>query len=300
MKKTFGLLLLTSFLLASNSSFPQASGMKKIIEKDSKVIQVQTGFSFTEGPAVASDGKIFFTDQPNNKIYIWDENDVIREFEVDGERSNGLYFSNDGQLIACADYRNKLLKIDMAGNKTILAEGYDGKHLNGPNDVWQAPNGNIFFTDSYYHRPWWPEGHQEEQDERAVYCVTPAGDYFRVADGYQMPNGIIGSPDGKYLYVADINDKKIWRYDIQPDGTLKNKTFFAPEGSDGMTIDNKGNIYLTNKAVSVFNKKGEKLGEIEIPERPANICFGGKDRNILFITARKSVYKIKTKVRGVQ
>ena len=300
MKYAIKSLLVSITILASSSIFSQSKGLKKIVCKNSELIQVQTGFSFTEGPAVAPDGRIFFTDQPNNKIYIWDESDKITEFEVDGERSNGLYFANDGQLIACADYRNKLLKIDMQGNKTTLAEEYKGKHLNGPNDVWQAPNGNIFFTDSYYHRPWWPEGRKQEQDERAVYCVRPAGDLQRVADGYNMPNGIIGTPDGKYLYVAEIRDKKIWRYDIQPDGKLTNKTFFAPEGSDGMTIDNRGNIYLTNDAVSIFNKKGGKTGEIEIPERPANICFGGKKRNILFITARKSVYKIETKVKGVQ
>ncbi len=300
MKNTTNPLIVLCLILTSFTAFSQSKVEKKIIAENAELIRVQTGFSFTEGPAVASDGRIFFTDQPNNKIYIWNEKDEITEFEVDGERSNGLYFAIDGQLIACADYRNKLLKIDMEGNKTILAEGYDGKHLNGPNDVWQSPNGNIFFTDSYYQRPWWPEGHKQEQDERAVYCVTPSGDFFRVADGYNMPNGIIGTPDGKHLYVAEIRDKKIWRYDIQPNGKLTNKTFFAPEGSDGMTIDNKGNVYLTNDAVSIFNKKGKKLGEIEIPERPANICFGGKERNILFITARKSVYKIETKVKGVQ
>jgi gluconolactonase len=115
-----------------------------------------------------------------------------------------------------------------------------------------------------------------------------------------MPNGLIGTPNGKYLYVADIRDGKTWRYKIQKDGKLTGKTFFAPEGSDGMTIDHKGNIYFTNKAVSIYSRKGKKIGVIKMPEQPANICFGGKDRNILFITARKSVYKIETKVKGVQ
>ncbi|MGQ8335041.1 SMP-30/gluconolactonase/LRE family protein [Sunxiuqinia sp. A32] len=302
MKKIKVHYLFSFFLIfVSGTAISQSnSSLKNILKKDAEITMIQTGFSFTEGPAVAPDGRIFFTDQPNDRIYIWNENDEITEFDVDGERSNGLYFGIDGELISCADYRNKLIKIDMNGTKTVLVDNYKDMHLNGPNDLWQHPNGNIYFTDSYYHRPWWPEGQKQVQDERAVYCYTTDGNLIRVADGYKMPNGIIGSPDGKNLYVADINDGKTWKYNIQADGTLTDKTFFAPEGSDGMTIDKKGNVYLTNNGVSIFDKSGSKVGVIEVPERPANVCFGGKKRNILFITARKSVYKIETKVKGVQ
>jgi gluconolactonase len=283
------------------SSFSQITPkLQKIIAKGALVENIASGYKFTEGPAVDQTGRIFFTDQPNDKIFIWEEEKEIKEFEVEGERSNGLYFNNEGELVACADYRNKLIKIDMDGNKTVLVDEFEGKHLNGPNDLWIHPNGNIYFTDSYYHRPWWPEGHEQAQDERAVYLLKTNGELSRVAAEYKMPNGIIGSPDGKTLYVADINDKKTWKYSIQPDGSLSEKTFFAPEGSDGMTIDNQGNVYLTNDAVSVFSKKGEKLGNIEIPERPANVVLGGKDGNILFVTARTSVYMLKMKVKGVQ
>ncbi len=292
-------LCLFSYLSLSTSAQKPAQ-LSKIIKPNAQVEKIASGFSFTEGPAPDQKGQVYFTDQPNNKIYIWNENDEITEFEVDGERANGLYFDRDGQLVACADYRNKLIKIDLEGNKTVLADGYDDNHLNGPNDLWIHPNGNIYITDSYYHRPWWPEGQVQAQDERAVYCVTPQGKMSRVADGFVMPNGIIGTPDGSTLYVADINDKKIWKYDIQQDGSLTNKTFFAPEGSDGMTIDHQGNVYLTNQAVSVYSKDGEKLGAIQIPEQPANVCFGGKNQKILFVTARTSVYKLMMKVMGVQ
>ncbi len=115
----------------------------------------------------------------------------------------------------------------------------------------------------------------------------------------KQPNGLIGTPDGKPLYVSDINDLKIWKYDIQPNGMLANKTVFAPEGSDGMTIDTKGNVYLTNKIVSVFDKTGKKIAAIEVPEQPSNVCFCGKKINILFITARTSVYILKMKAKGV-
>lgn len=296
---------ITTYIIAALLSFPslnlasQDLTIDNILADGAEMVKIRGGFSFTEGPAVHPDGRIFFTDQPNNKIYIWDESDGITGFNVDGERSNGLWITNEGDLIACADLHNRLLKIDMQGNKTILAEGYEGKHLNGPNDVWVHPGGNIYFSDSYYQRPWWKEGHTQAQDERAVYCVKENGKLLRVAEGFKMPNGLIGTPDGKYLYVADINAKETWRYDIQSNGKLSNKTFFAKEGSDGMTIDNLGNVYFTTgPVVLIIDPNGNKVGEIPVPENPANVVFGGKDRDVLFITARTSVYRIDTKVRG--
>ena len=295
------LILLFCGLISITSTFSQPNKkMNLLVKKGAEIQKISSGFAFTEGPAVDKDGRIFFTDQPNNKIYIWNEDDEITEFQVDGERSNGLYFTANGDLVSCADDRNKLVKIDMNGQKTVLADNFEGKHLNGPNDLWIHPNGNIYITDSYYHRPWWPEGQQQVQDERAVYCVKTNGEISRVATDFKMPNGIIGTPDGKILYVADINDGKIWQYTIQEDGSLSDKTFFAPEGSDGMTIDHQGNVYLTNQAISVFSKEGKKLETIKVAEQPANVCFGGKNRKTLFITARTSVYKLQMTVKGVQ
>lgn len=292
---------LKSLLILTLSAFSvTAQELPSLIAKGSQVEKVASGFAFTEGPAVAPNGEIFFTDQPNNAIHIWNEKKGIRTFDVDGERANGLYFDAKGNLVACADYRNKLIRISMNGEKTVLADNYEGKHLNGPNDLWIHPNGNIYITDSYYHRDWWPEGHKQEQDCRGVYCVYSDGKIVRLIDDFKMPNGIIGTPDGKTLYVADIQDGKTWKYTIQEDGTLSNKTFFAPEGSDGMTIDEKGNVYLTNKAVSIFAPDGHKIGNIDVPEQPANVTYGGKDRKTLFITARTSVYKVRMNVKGVK
>jgi gluconolactonase len=129
--------------------------------------------------------------------------------------------------------------------------------------------------------------------------LSPRGRISRVVDDFKTPNGLIGTPDGKTLYVADIEAKKIWKYSILPNGSLSNKTFFAPHGSDGMTIDNRGNVYLTYRKVWVYNPKGELIHEIVPPESPSNVCFGGKKRNTLFITARTSVYTLKMRVKGV-
>lgn len=280
-------------------SFTVFSQKNSIITKDAEIVKAGTGFAFTEGPAVAPDGKVFFTDQPNDRIYVWDENEGISLWLEGTRRSNGMYFNDKGQLVTCADLHNQLGYFDENKEFHLIHEGYDGKLLNAPNDLWIAPNGGIYFTDPYYHRKWWNEGRTQEQEVKGVYYLSPDGKITRVIDDFVQPNGLIGTPDGKIIYVADIGDKKIWKYNIQPDGTLINKTFFAPHGSDGMTIDNKGNIYLTMGKVWVYSPEGELVQEIEFPESPANICFGGKNRKTLFVTARTSVYTLKMKAKGV-
>jgi gluconolactonase len=271
----------------------------KLIAKGAKIETAGHDFKFTEGPAVASDGRVYFTDQPNDRIHIWDENKGISLFLEGTGRSNGMYFNAKGQLVTCADEKNQLAYFDDNKKLHVIHEGYDGKHLNAPNDLWIDPAGGIYFSDPYYHRTWWPEGHEEIQDTQGVYYLSPDGVVTRVIGDYERPNGLVGTPDGKTLYVADIQAKKTWKYDVQADGTLTNKTFFAPKGSDGMTMDNKGNVYLTAGSVWVYSPDGKLIEEIEFPEKPANICFGGKDRKTLFVTARKGVYTLRMKVKGV-
>lgn len=293
------LLILALIFLFSFPAMAPDSKTTDLIANGAKVTKVQGGFLFTEGPSVAPDGRVFFTDQPNDKIDVWSEDGKITTFLSPCGRSNGTYFNKKGELVACADLHNKLVAFTMDKKERTLVDGFDSKHLNGPNDLWIAPNGGIYLSDPYYFRDYWEPGHQEIQDTRGFYYLSPDGKLTRVINDFKQPNGLIGTPDGKTLYVSDIEDGKIWKYSIQPDGSLTNKTFFAPEGSDGMTIDNQGNVYLTTKVVSVYNPSGENIARIEVPEQPANICFGGKKRNILFITARTSVYTLKMKVKGV-
>lgn len=291
--------ILLMFVFIVSGVFATNKKQSSIIAKNAVVEKAGDGFAFTEGPAVAPDGKVYFTDQPNDRIHIWDEKNGISLFLEGTGRSNGMYFNAKGQLVTCADEKNQLAYFDENNKLVVIHEGYNGKLLNAPNDLWITPSGGIYFSDPYYHRSWWKEGRGEEQDVRGVYYVSTDGKITRVIDDFETPNGLIGTPDGKTLYVADIQARKTWKYDIQPDGMLANKTFFAPNGSDGMTIDNKGNVYLTSGKVWVYNPKGELIEEIEVPESPANICFGGKKRNILFITARKGVYTLKMNVKGV-
>jgi len=294
------LYLVSCLIFLAYTTFSQTDKSKsELIAKGAVVIKAGGGYKFTEGPSVAPDGRVFFTDQPNDKIDVWSEDGKITTFMQPCDRSNGTYFNKKGELVACADLYNRLIAISLDKQQRILAENYNDKPLNAPNDLWIAPDGGIYFTDPYYHRDYWEPGRKEVQDVRGVYFLNPDGKVSRVISDYKQPNGLIGTPDGKTLYVSDINDGKIWKYDIQANGTLSNKTFFAPEGSDGMTIDNQGNVYLTNKFVSVFDNTGKKIAQIEVPEQPSNVCFGGKKRNILFITARTSVYTLKMKVKGV-
>jgi gluconolactonase len=272
-----------------------------LVARDALLQQAGTGYAFTEGSSVAADGRVFFTDQPNDRIWVWEENSGISLFREGTERSNGTWFDEEGNLLACADQFNRLVKFTPSGEMIVVHDrGFEGRHLNGPNDCWQDQKGGIYFTDPYYHRDYWQEGHKMEQDVQAVYYLKPGGELIRVLDDLSQPNGIVGTPDDKYLYVADIMGRNTWRYTILENGTLDNKTSFAPAGSDGMTLDNLGNVYLTYGKVLVFNPLGEKIGEIELPESPSNLCFGGKDRKTLFITARTSVYTLRMGVAGVE
>jgi gluconolactonase len=271
-----------------------------IVAPNAVVQKLAGNFGFTEGPTADSSGNVFFTDQPNDRILKWSVDGVLSVFMEPCQRSNGMEFDKDGNLISCADEHNRLVSIDMSKNVTVLVDKYNGKALNGPNDVWIDPKGGCYITDPYYQRPWW-DHHAMPQDKQSVYYLTPdLSRLIRVIDDFVQPNGIVGTPDGKILYVADIGAGKTWAYDIQTSGSLSNKRLLAQEGSDGMTIDNEGNVYLTNRSVvSVFSADGKKVKEIPVPEGPANVAFGGADKQTLFITARTSLYSIRMRVKGI-
>jgi len=271
-----------------------------IIAPGEKVERMADGFDFTEGPAADAEGNVFFTDQPNDRIMKWSVDGKLSTFMQPCGRSNGLCFDLKGNLWACADEKNELWCIDKAGAVTVVVKDYQGKLLNGPNDVWVRPDGGLYFTDPFYKRPFWKRGPME-QDKQAVYYLTPDRQKLtRVADDLKQPNGLIGTPDGKMLYVADIGAGKTYAYDIQADGALANKRLFCEMGSDGMTIDSEGNVYLTGKGVSVFDRSGKLIEQIAVPERwTANVCFGGRDMQTLFITAGKGFYALRMRVRGV-
>lgn len=258
------------------------------------------GFDFTEGPACDAHGNIFFTDQPNDRIMEWSVDGKLSTFMHPCGRANGLCFDKKGNLWACADEKTELWRISPAGKVTVVVKDYEGKYLNGPNDVWIRPDGGMYLTDPYYQRNYWTHTTKAQSGEYVFY-LPPGGDKLvLVADDLKQPNGIIGTPDGKILYVSDIGAGKTYRYHIQRDGSLADKQLFCELGSDGMTIDNEGNIYLTGHGVTVFDWSGKQIEHIDVNEKwTGNICFGGRDRRLLFITASKGIYGIRMRVKGV-
>ena len=271
-----------------------------IIAPGEKLQKLADGFLFTEGPACDRVGNVFFTDQPNDRIMKWGIDNRLTTFLQPCGRANGLCFDAAGNLWACADEKNELWRISDAGKSTVVLSNYNGKLLNGPNDIWIRPDGGLYFTDPYYKRDYWKRG-PKEQDVEGVYYLTPdLKKLTRVVDDMKQPNGIIGTPDGKTLYVSDIGGHKTYRYQIEADGSLKDKTLFCEMGSDGMTIDGEGNVYLTGHGVFVFDSAGKKIEEIKVDEAwVGNVCFGGQDRRTLFITASKGLYAMKMRVNGV-
>jgi len=283
------------------SLFCLVTAQAGVVAPNAKVEKLTDTFAFTEGPASDPKGNVYFTDQPNDKIYIWSTEGKLSVFLTGCERSNGTYFDADGlSLLACADLHNRLVSFDPNGKMTTLVSDYKGKKLNGPNDLWRHPNGGIYFTDPFYKRNYWTDPNMEQDGQHVYYLAPDRKTLIRVTEDLVQPNGIIGTPDGKLLYVADIGAGKTYVYTINPDGTLSNKKLFCGLGSDGMTIDNEGNVYLTGKGVSVFNSAGEKIEQIDVNERwTANVCFGGKDQDTLFITASKSLYAVKMRTKGI-
>jgi gluconolactonase len=289
----------TQLLLCLLCAAQAIAAETKIIAPGATLQKLAGDFSFTEGPACDAAGNVFFTDQPNDRIMEWSAEGKLTTFMKPSGRSNGLSFDQKGNLWACADETNQLWCIGASGKPVVVVKNYQGKLLNGPNDIWIKPEGGLYFTDPYYKRPWWNRG-PKEMDECVYYLAPDNQTLTRVIDDLKQPNGIIGTPDGKLLYVADIKVGKTYRYRIQLDGALTEKKLFCELGSDGMTIDDQGNIYLTGKGVTVFNPAGERIEQIDVPENwTANVCFGGKDRKLLFITASKGIYGLQMAVHGV-
>ena len=284
-------------------------GNKLVVVHDDSLIApgatlqlVSNQFSFTEGPAVDKKGNIFFTDQPNDKIWKYDTDGKLSVFLDKTGRSNGMYFDHKGNLLTCADEKNELWSISPEKKVTVLLNNFNALHFNGPNDLWIDNKDGIYFTDPYYQRPYWTRNTPDLKGEKVYYLPKGKKQAVAVAEDLLQPNGIVGTPDGNYLYVADIKDNKTYRYIINKNGNLQDKTLLIQQGSDGMTLDEKGNIYLTgNGGVTVYTKEGKKLLLIPVPSKwTANVCFGGKDRKTLFITASESVYIIAMNVKGVE
>jgi len=269
-----------------------------VIKITSPLEQLDTDFEFTEGPAVDKDGNVYFSDIPNSKIWIWTLADSLKLFRENSNGSNGLYFDKNQNLLACEGGASQISLTTSIGDYKVIASEFDGKPFNSTNDLWSDDKGGVYFTDPQYGG----DMDNLNQGGMHVFYIQPNGEIIKVCEDLTRPNGIIGTPNGKTLYVSDRGAGKTYQYDIKDDGILDNKTLFIDKGSDGMTIDQNGNIYITTKEksqVDIFSNAGELLKTIVIPESPTNVCFGGKNRNQLYITAQTSFYRVGLNMKGV-
>jgi gluconolactonase len=268
---------------------------EKLVAPGAQVVELADGFLFTEGPACDADGNIFFTDIPNNRVLKWDVSQrKLSTFRDESGGANGLYFDQQGNLLACEGGNRRLTSIAPDGTVKVLVGEFGSKKLNSPNDLWIDPDGGVYFTDPRYGRE---EGLQ--QDGFHVYYLKPnRRDVVRVIDDLTKPNGVVGTADGKILYVADPGSNRTFAYTMRDDGSLADRKLIAESGSDGMTLDEQGNLYLTAGRILVYSPEGTELGAIEVPQRPSNVCFGAKGSKTLYITARSGFYSLKMQVDG--
>ena len=271
-----------------------------------EVVRIGGDFQFTEGPAQDSDGILYFTDIPAERIYRLGRDGRTSVFLEPSGHANGLMFDAAGKLIAC-QMDGRLVAMDAAAKQiTPLAEEYDGRRFNAPNDLVIDRAGGVYFTDPRFRAPEpWPQGVE------AVYYRAADGRVARLIDDVPTPNGVILSPDEKTLYVIPSMQQEMLACEVRSPGILGPKRIFCrlaqPDdaqpgrggGGDGLSIDTAGNLYITSAlGIQVFNPEGELLGIIAIPEKPANVTFGGPDRRTLYVTARTSLYAVKTQAVG--
>ena len=239
---------------------------------------------------------MYFSDIPDNRILRWSVDGKLSTFLENSGGANGLYFDKDGNLIACQGSERRLVSISPKGEVTVLADKYEGKKFNSPNDLWIDSKGGVYFSDPRYGT-----GEPMEQKGEYVYYLAPdRKTVILVVSDMVRPNGLIGTPNGKRLYITDNGAGKTYVYKVNEDGTLADKNLFASEGADGMTIDSRGNVYMATKAIAIYDNKGQKVQEIQVPEQPSNVTFGGKNDKTLFITARTSLYSIPMEVKGAK
>ncbi|HVX62178.1 MAG TPA: SMP-30/gluconolactonase/LRE family protein [Pirellulales bacterium] len=284
--------MLCEFATGSIAAEPQIPHIGPVGE----IVKVHGGFMFTEGPAADAEGNVYFSDIPNNRINKVNAAGKLSVFREPSNHTNGTMFNAAGELFCC-EMDGRITAVSADG-KTVrpLAETYQGKRFNAPNDLVIDRSGGVYFTDPHFRAP-----DPLPQGVTAVYYISSEGKVSRLLDDLKAPNGVILSPDEKTLYVIPSQQEEMMAYPVEGPGKLGEGRVFcrlkqaegkSGTGGDGLTIDSKGNLYITSGlGLQVFNPEGKLLGIIAFPEQPANVTFGGKDFKTLYVTARTSLYK---------
>jgi gluconolactonase len=259
--------------------------------------KVDAGFRFTEGPVWSREGFLLFSDVPNNRIRKLVPGERSTVFRDDSHGANGNTYDAQGRLYSCESKTRRVVRLDKKGNIEVLAEKWEGKRLNAPNDIVVRKDGHIYFTDPAF-------GDQADTRELSfygVYHITPKGVMSLIAKPAGRPNGIAFSPNGRILYVDNSDDRNVRAYDLDRNGEVSNERVLVSNIDgvpDGMKVDEKGNLYITAKGIAVYTPEGKLLQNIELSETPANCAFGDPDLQTLYITAHTSLYRIRLNVKG--
>ena len=274
----------------------------RLLDRKAQLVKIATGFGFTEGPVWDERRFLYVSDEEQNKIFKVFSDGRKEELISLGDPDGNTY-DRKGRLIDCASVLRAIIAVAPDEKYTLLADRYEGKKFNSPNDVIVGPDGALYFTDPTLDLV---KGETQEIPFQGVYRLDEEGQVRLLTKDLTQPNGLAFSPDGKRFYVDDSKQRNIRVYDVNPDGSLANGRIFGEEPGgphegvpDGMRVDQAGNLYVTGPlGIWVWDPQGRHLGTIVLPEQPANLNWGDSDYRTLYITATTSVYKLRTKVTG--
>jgi gluconolactonase len=279
----------------------RSAEFEKLLAADAKVEKIADGFQFIEGPAWL-DGGLVFSDIPNDRLHFY-KNGEVSVWREPSRNANGNVVDHDGHLVTC-EHGSRVVSRTKSGERTVIADEWDGKKFNSPNDVQSKSDGTLWFTDPYWGLPAKQREELMEYGGCYVFRLDPDGSVTSVATDFKRPNGLAFTADEKTLYIADDQEKHIRRFTVNDDNTLSGGEIFCtiePGVPDGIRVDEHGNVWTTaGNGVQVFAPDGTHLGTVEVPESPANCAFGGDDGRTLFMTARTGLYAIRTTVRDAR
>jgi len=282
-----------AFALAAGSVLAQNPDL---VAPGADVQLLTDGFIFTEGPAADEAGNVYFSDIPTNTNYVWTNAGELQTFRENSNGTNGLFFDRNWQLFAAEGGAGRITSVDSDAQATVVIDAHEGAPFNSPNDLWLDTNGGLYFTDPRYG----DESNNPQPGYYVYYLARGASEAEAIITDLVKPNGIIGTRDGQTLYVADHLGNETYAYDITAPGAVSNKRLIANQGSDGMTLDEQGNLYLTGgNNITVYSPAGELLDTLAFPLAPANMTFGGPDRDVLYVTARSGLFALKMNVKGM-
>jgi gluconolactonase len=259
--------------------------------------RVGTGFAYAEGPAWSRDGYLVVSDIPNNEMWRWQPGGKRELLRANSNGANGNAFDAQGRLYTCEGHARRVVRTERNGRVEVLADKWQGRRLNAPNDIVVRRDGHAWFTDPAFG----PANDRRELDFYGVYHIAPRGALEVVAKPAGRPNGIALAPDGRTLYVTNSDEHNVRAYDVARNGMASNERMVVSgiEGvPDGMKVDEKGNLYVAAKKLYVYTSGGQPLGAVEFEETPSNCAFGGPDMDLLFVTARTALYLVRLGVKG--